>query len=41
MNHSSAESISEEVAKTLSDNSKRISDSKDTENDMKTDNLDT
>ena len=40
VNHSSAESISEEVAKTLSDNSKKISDSKDTENDMKTDNLD-
>ena len=34
MNHSSVESISEEVAKTLSDNSKKISDSKD---NMKTD----
>ena len=37
VDHSSVESISEEVAKTLSDNSKRISDSKDTENNMKTD----
>ena len=39
VNHFSVESISEEVAKTFSDNSKRMSDSKDTENNMKTDNL--
>ena len=39
VNHSSVESISGGVAKTLSDNSKRISDSKDSENNAKTDNV--
>ena len=38
MNNSSVESISKEVANTLSDNSKGMSNSKDTENNS-TDNL--